>query len=179
MLQGEGITLVLDGKTQIKNGITYSKFESAPDAPFTTFETVLPAGPHSALTANVAEKKHYSLCGESLAMPTTITAQDGALISQSTKIAVEGCAQVKSAKAKKLSLAQKLKRGLARCRREYRHSSSRRERCERQAHARYTSMALAACRHAHKHSRAKRASCEAQARRRYGAKTTARGPTKR
>ena len=179
VLQGEGITLVLDGKTDIKNGITYSKFESAPDAPFTTFETVLPTGPHSALTADVAEKKHYSLCGQNLAMPTTITAQDGALIRQSTKIAVEGCAQVESAKAKKLSLAQKLKRGLARCRREYRHSRSRRERCERQAHARYTSMALAACRHALKHSRAKRGSCEAQARRRYGATTTARRPTKR
>ena len=49
-------------RRDIKTGITYSRFESAPDAPFTVFETVLPAGPHSALTANVPEREEYSLC---------------------------------------------------------------------------------------------------------------------
>jgi hypothetical protein len=91
VLQGEGITLVLDGKTDIKNGITYSDFESAPDAPFTSFETVLPSGPHSVFTANVPEQDNFSLCGTTLAMPTTITAQNGAVIKQTTNIAVTGC----------------------------------------------------------------------------------------
>jgi hypothetical protein len=100
VLQGEGITLVLDGKTQIKKGITYSKFESTPDAPFTTFETVLPAGPHGVLTPNVAESKHFDLCGETLTGPTTIVGQDGATIKQNTKIAIQDCAAVKAAKAK-------------------------------------------------------------------------------
>ena len=137
VLQGEGIKLVLDGKTQIKNGITYSKFESTPDAPFTVFETVLPAGPHGVLTPNVAEKKHFELCGETLAMPTTIVGQDGAVIERSTRIAIEGCGAVKSAKARKLTRAQKLARALRVCRKKYRHSKARRVRCERKARRRY------------------------------------------
>jgi len=137
VLQGEGIKLVLDGKTQIKNGITYSKFESTPDAPFTVFETVLPAGPHGVLTPNVAEKKHFDMCGETLAMPTTIVGQNGAVIERSTRIAIEGCGAVKSAKARKLTRAQKLARALKACRKKYRHSKARRVRCERQARRRY------------------------------------------
>ena len=91
VLQGEGILLILDGKTDIKKGVTYSRFESSPDAPFTTFETVLPTGPHSALTSYVPGANHYNLCNADLAMPTEITAQDGAHISEITKIAVAGC----------------------------------------------------------------------------------------
>ena len=137
VLQGEGITLVLDGKTQIKNGVTYSKFESAPDAPFTTFETVLPAGPHSALTANVPARDGYSLCGQNLQMPTTITGQNGDVIEQKTKIAVQGCAAVKAAKAKRLTDAQKLAKALVACRRRYRRAKARRVACERVARRHY------------------------------------------
>ncbi|MGH2902878.1 MAG: hypothetical protein ACRDK7_04745 [Solirubrobacteraceae bacterium] len=51
VLQGEGVKLVLDGKTQIKDGVTYSRFETVPDAPFTTFEFNAPQGPYSIFTA--------------------------------------------------------------------------------------------------------------------------------
>ncbi len=137
VLQGEGITLVLDGKTDIKHGITYSKFESVPDQPFTSFETVLTAGPHSALTANVAESKKYDLCGETLEMPTTIAAQNGTTIEQQTRIAVEGCGAVKAAKAKKLTRAQLLANALHTCRTRYKHAKRRRARCEKLARRRY------------------------------------------
>ncbi|HTZ65546.1 MAG TPA: hypothetical protein VMB51_15690 [Solirubrobacteraceae bacterium] len=137
VLQGEDIELVLDGKTQIKDGVTYSKFESAPDAPFTTFETVLPAGPHGVLTPNVAESKHFDLCGETLEMPTTIVAQNGATIEHDTRIAIQGCAAVKAARTKKLTNAEKLAKALAACRTRNRHAKRRRLACEKQVRRRY------------------------------------------
>jgi hypothetical protein len=88
ILQGEGVEILLDGKTDIKKGITYSRFETVPDAPISSFETVLPEGPHSALAA------FGNLCTQSLAMPTTITGQNGAQVAQSTKVAVAGCRPV-------------------------------------------------------------------------------------
>jgi hypothetical protein len=125
----------LDGKTQISKQITYSKFESAPDAPFTTFETVLPSGPHSALTTNLPEKDKFNLCKSSLSMPTEIVGQNGAVIKQTTKIALQGCGKVTASGP--LSRAQLLRGALASCRKRYRHARSRRAVCERKARKQY------------------------------------------
>jgi hypothetical protein len=172
VLQGENITLVLDGKTDIKGEVTYSRFESTPDAPFTVFETVLPAGPHGVLTPNVPESKRFSLCGENLVMPTTMIAQNGARLEQETKVTVTGCGEVRSAKTSRLTLKQGLHRALSACRHAYRHATSMRRRCERHAHTHYTRLALAACRDQHKHARKKRKACERAARQRFAAKAS-------
>ena len=130
VLQGEGLEIILDGKTDIKKGVTTARFESVPDQPFTSFETVFPAGPHSALTANVAEKKHYDLCGEKLVMPTVITGQNGAAVEQQTKIAIEGCPKAKPP-------TSKLAKAITACRQRHKHAKAARVSCERKARRRY------------------------------------------
>jgi hypothetical protein len=111
VLQGENVTLILVGNTQIKNGITSSTFKTAPDAPVSSFELKLPTGQFSILGANVPQSKKYNLCGQTLPMPTQITAQNGAVIKQTTKIAVTGCPKVKKAAKKKHGAAKVKKRG--------------------------------------------------------------------
>lgn len=96
VLQGEGVTLYLDGKTDIKKGITTSTFNTVPDAPITSFALNLPQGPHSALAANLPEKAKRNLCGQKLAMPTTITGQNGAVVTQTTNISIAPCSKHKA-----------------------------------------------------------------------------------
>lgn len=122
VLQSEGVTIVLDGKTNIQNGVTESSFEAVPDAPVSSFEMSLPEGPHSILAApggglcslatqtvlvkkkvTVKVKRHGRVqkrrvtrtvkktIAAGLVMPTTIQGQNGAVINQSTPIAVTGC----------------------------------------------------------------------------------------
>jgi hypothetical protein len=94
VLQGYGVKLELVGATFIsKAGITSSTFKTVPDAPVGSFELTLPQGKFSALTAN------GNLCKSKLAMPTAFTAQNGAVIHQTTKIAVTGCPKKKAKKA--------------------------------------------------------------------------------
>jgi hypothetical protein len=130
VLKGEGVTIVLDGQTDIKKGITTSTFNAVPDAPVSTFETVLPEGPHSALTSNVPASKNFSLCGQKLTIPATITGQNGAVIQQETKVPIEGCGAVKGSKTTR---AQKLAKALKQCRKKFKHSARKRKACESKA----------------------------------------------
>jgi hypothetical protein len=119
VLQGYGVTIDLVGDTFIsKAGITSSTFNSVPDAPVGSFELTLPQSRYSALTANgnlcgatrtvithkrVARRVHGRVVHvrrtvkrtvvQPLLMPTSFTAQNGAVFKQTTKIAVAGCAK--------------------------------------------------------------------------------------
>jgi uncharacterized repeat protein (TIGR01451 family) len=166
VLQGEGITIDLTGNTDIKKGITFSRFETVPDAPISSFELNLPEGPHSVLAANgnlctptksvivrkrVALRRHgrtvhvvrrvTQLVAAPLEMPTTITGQNGAVVTQSTKIAVTGCPKVVK---KALTRAQKLKAALKVCRTKDKGKSKakrhKREACEKAAKQKYGSV---------------------------------------
>jgi hypothetical protein len=122
--RGSDIRIDLDGKTDIKKGVTYSRFETVPDAPIASFETNLPEGPHSVLSAN------GNLCTSKLAIPTALTGQNGSQVSQNTPVAVTGCPKTKT-----LTRAQKLTLALKACHKK--PKGKKRTICERQARNKY------------------------------------------
>ncbi len=86
VMQGDGVTVELVGDTYINGkSITSSTFAGVADVPVSQIDVVLPAGPHSALGGN------GDMCSEPLYMPAVLTGQNGAVRTQKTKIAVEGC----------------------------------------------------------------------------------------
>ncbi len=85
VLQGDGVTVILVGNTNISKGVTTSNYASIPDVPVSSFEVRLPTGKDSVLSAI------GNLCKRPLIMPTTITAQNGKAIKQRTKVAVGSC----------------------------------------------------------------------------------------
>jgi len=93
LLQGEGVTINLEGQTNIKGGVTSSTFKAVPDAPLSRFDIVFPEGRYSMLGAT------GNLCKTALKMPTVLTGQNGAVVKQTTKIAVSGCPKRRAKKA--------------------------------------------------------------------------------
>jgi hypothetical protein len=96
VLQGYGVTVDLVGATDIKNGVTSTTFKTVPDVPFNTFELTLGEGPYSALAAN------GNLCRQKLVMPIDFTAQNGAVLNQSTLIEATGCSNTVALVSRKL-----------------------------------------------------------------------------
>jgi hypothetical protein len=122
VLQGDGVSIVLHGSTVVeKSGIARIDFDALPDMPIDSLELYLPQGPHSVLSANtslcaltktvtvrhtelkrvdgravrrVIEMRKHVRAG--LLMPTELVAQNGAVIRQTTKIQVSGCAVSKA-----------------------------------------------------------------------------------
>jgi hypothetical protein len=136
ILQGDGVRIDLTGRTEIVKGHTYSRFETSPDAPVESFELRLPEGPYSILgaygslcarttkttvTMHVTRHVHGRTIHTTvkvsksvpapLQMPTTITAQDGAVLKQVTKITNTGCPTAKKARTKTTTKATTRGRG--------------------------------------------------------------------
>jgi hypothetical protein len=88
VLEGQGVRVIVEGKTDIKKGITTTNFASTPDVPVSSITVNLPLGPHSALTT---ERTTDNLCTAKLTMPTVITGQNGKVVKYSTKISPTGC----------------------------------------------------------------------------------------
>ena len=143
VLQGEGVTVILDGQTAIKKGVTTSSFLSVPDAPFETVEATLPEGPHSALTTNLPLKDHYSLCGQKLTIPTALTGQNGTAVNENVKVTVQDCRAATATRTKELTRSQELARALKTCRTKHERLVRRRVTCERDARQRYALTARA------------------------------------
>jgi hypothetical protein len=102
VLQGYGVTVDVVSDTFIsKANVTTGTLNAVPDAPFTSFELTLPAGPYSVFTNDGV------LCKSRLVMPTTFLAQNGAELNENTKVAVTGCPKKKGKKKTKLARKNK------------------------------------------------------------------------
>jgi hypothetical protein len=92
-LRSEGVLIEVIGQTRVHDGFESASFNAVPDVPFSELDVIFEAGPHSLLAADLPAAEHGDMCPGRLSMPTQITAQNGAVVKQSTIIEVSGCAR--------------------------------------------------------------------------------------
>jgi hypothetical protein len=93
VLQGEGITLDVDGHSSVSHaGVLTTTMPAIPDAPFSSVEATLPSGSFSVFTnAASTNRASVSQCGEDLMAPVTMVGHNGAEVKESAKLQVTGC----------------------------------------------------------------------------------------
>lgn len=93
VLEGEGVKIEVVGESFVSNdGVLKVTFNSVPDAPFSSFETLLPHGPFSQFSSVTSVSKATgSQCGEGMLLSVLMTGQNGAQMSETPELQVEGC----------------------------------------------------------------------------------------
>jgi hypothetical protein len=102
VLQGYGVTVILRGETQIKNGITSATFRGTPDVPFEDIEVSIPPGPFSEFAANLPQSAKGSFCGQKMSATKLFKAQNGLTQQGSVPIQVTGCANAIEVRSRKV-----------------------------------------------------------------------------
>jgi hypothetical protein len=85
ILNGDGVTVILVGRTKVANSQITTSFNTLPDVPVSNISLYLPSGPNSVLGAN------GKLCRSKLSMPTTLIGQNLATILSAPVISVRNC----------------------------------------------------------------------------------------
>lgn len=96
VLRGEGVTIDLNGMTNIVKDVSRTTF-AVPDVPISSFELDFHRGPSALFGPNLPARAHDKFCSVNLVLPTTIIGQNGADFTQQTKIGVTGCHKAKEA----------------------------------------------------------------------------------
>jgi hypothetical protein len=91
VLQGEGLTVQVEGTTRVSRGVTSVAFRSLPDAPISSLDVMLPAGPRSVLAMLPSPRARKSVCAGRLSIAAALTGQNGAVLHSSTPVMVSGC----------------------------------------------------------------------------------------
>ncbi len=85
ILNGDGVTVILVGRTKVANSQITTSFNTLPDVPVSNVSLYLPSGPNSLLGAN------GKLCRSKLTMPTTLVGQNLTTILMSPVMSVRNC----------------------------------------------------------------------------------------
>jgi hypothetical protein len=99
ILQGEGVTLELAGALKVSrsDALTFS-IDDVPDAPISSLQVNLPAGPGAVLGANDLSRATGSLCDKRLVLKMSITGQNGVVVKTAPRVSVTGCPKPKGSK---------------------------------------------------------------------------------